>query len=188
MHNLANNFNCSRDGTANLLNIFCKQKEGIHICHINAQSLCNKVDELRYIFENSSVDIVCISETWFSSRLHDEQINMEGYQVFRSDRVSHAGGVAIYSRKHLKCKRITSQPANSEVEYLFLEIASLDGTKTLLGCIYRPNCNIDLNSFYDIVSSFHLCYENIVLVGDFNANLLVDRSSQILCLLSGSNR
>jgi len=42
--------------------------------------------------------------------------------VYRSDRVSHGGGVAIYVNKKLKAKIICQHTINSAIEYIFLEI------------------------------------------------------------------
>jgi len=106
--------------------------------------------------------------------INNNQINVEGYQIFRSDRNSHAGGVAVYAKKNLRCKRICSQPGNSEIEYLFIEIVGLNDKKLLLGCVYRPKSNVALKPLLDQIELLHLRYENIVLVGDFNSNILAE--------------
>lgn len=41
-------------------------KETVNICHLNAQSLLHKVDELKIIFDKVNAHAICISE----SRLH----------------------------------------------------------------------------------------------------------------------
>ena len=56
--------NSSKVMTMNMVRILLRQKRGIKVLHINAQSLNNKVDEFRCVFQNADVDIVCISETW----------------------------------------------------------------------------------------------------------------------------
>lgn len=48
-----------------MVNILSKQASGLRVCHINAQSLYPKIDEFRYMFEGSSIDIICVTETWF---------------------------------------------------------------------------------------------------------------------------
>jgi len=40
-------------------------KNGLKIVHLNAQSLLKKIDELRFLFTKSNVDVMCVSETWF---------------------------------------------------------------------------------------------------------------------------
>ncbi|XP_075158173.1 uncharacterized protein LOC142231450 [Haematobia irritans] len=131
----------SRDGTANMIKILSSQHSGLHICHINAQSLYRKMDEFRHIFEGSPVDIVRISETWFDDSITDMMVSVMGYEIFRVDRKGFAGGVAIYMKKGLNCKpRFTSDGIES-IEYIFLDICSLDRT-VLIGSVYRPN-NLD---------------------------------------------
>jgi hypothetical protein len=38
---------------------------GLNIAHINIRSLRSKIDELSYIIKQASIDILCITETWF---------------------------------------------------------------------------------------------------------------------------
>jgi len=54
------------------------------------------------MFVNSEIDVICVSEIWFVQSLCDVLISCDGYNVYRSDRVSHGGGVAIYVNKKLK--------------------------------------------------------------------------------------
>jgi len=48
---------------ASLVKILVKHKKGIKVDHINAQSLMKKIDEFRYMFVQSNVDVICVSET-----------------------------------------------------------------------------------------------------------------------------
>jgi len=66
-------------------------KNGLKIVHLNAQSLLKKIDELRFLFTQSNVDLICVSETWFVNDLCDLSIICEGFNVYRSDRTGHAG-------------------------------------------------------------------------------------------------
>ena len=50
--------NSSKVMTIYIVRILAMQKRGLKVVLINAQSLNNKVDEFRYVFENSDVDIV----------------------------------------------------------------------------------------------------------------------------------
>jgi len=81
-------------------------KNGPKIVHLNAQSLLKKVDEFRFLFTQSNVDVIFVSETWFVHDLCDSSIVCEGFNVYRSDRTGHAGGVAIYVNVKLKCKGV----------------------------------------------------------------------------------
>lgn len=172
----------------NMVRILAKQKKGFNICHINAQSLNNKMDEFRLIFETSGVDIICVSETWFDKSTPDSLVRLEGYQIFRNDRDNHAGGVAVYLKSHiasrLRCKsRVLISNANEDdevsrrnlVEYLFIEVSSFR-SKMLVGCVYKPNRSVNPCHFYQELETLTACYKDIVICGDFNCNILSDPS------------
>lgn len=56
----------SRDVMIDMIRIRFKQRKCLNVCHINAQSINNKIDEFRLALENSSVDFIRISETLFN--------------------------------------------------------------------------------------------------------------------------
>lgn len=163
----------STDSIVNMIKILTKQKNGLKICHINAQSLKNKVDELRSIFENSLVDIISISETWLNSNSSDSSISLHGYKVFRADRVTHGGGVAIYVKNEISCKINCKSGNNDLVEYIFIEIFS-NGDKLLFGSVYRPNRRISFEDFFAKLEVISTPFTKIVIAGDFNSNILIN--------------
>ncbi|XP_075157688.1 uncharacterized protein LOC142230955 [Haematobia irritans] len=167
------NIGSSIDGVNNVIRILGKQKPGIHMCHINAQSLANKMDEFRYIFEQSGVDIICVSETWFNSSISDNLVRTYGYTALRNDRCSVGGGVAIYIKNHFWHKVICKSMHNDIVEYIFIELM-FNGRKSLVGCIYRPNKNIPFDSLLTVLTNITVHYDDILLAGDLNSNLLCD--------------
>lgn len=126
----------SRDVMIDMVKILAKQRNGLNVCHINAQSLKCKIDEFRLTFENSSVDVICISETWFNETTTDSLISLNGYRVFRHDRKKRGGGVAIYVRLGISCKFIAESGDDDKIEFLFLEILAND-KRLLVGCLYR---------------------------------------------------
>lgn len=167
--------NFSNDVTRDMINILCSQKNGLKVCHINAQSLNNKIDEFRFNFENSKADIVCVSETWLRSTTPDSLVSLNGFKTFRADRLrqSHGGGIAIFVKDTIMCKFILKSDSDDLVEYLFLEILS-NGNKSLIGCVYRPDRRINLTNFYNKLESVAAYYTNIVIAGDFNSNLFTE--------------
>lgn len=75
-----------------MIRVLARRKSGLKIVHINAQSLNNKMDEFRYNFSLSGVDIICVSETWFHPNIQDSIYDVPGYNLFRADR--RTNGVA----------------------------------------------------------------------------------------------
>lgn len=124
----------SIDSTKVMVQILCKQKKGLSICHLNAQSLRNKTDELRYIFEESNVDVICISETWLDNTVSDSMVSICGYKVFRSDRATHAGGVCIYVKTKMKCHVVAMSSNECAIEFIYVEISCQSDKKTSRWC------------------------------------------------------
>ena len=177
------NLNCNFSGGSirnahTMLRLLSNRKKGLKIIHLNAQSLVNKIDEFRYMFEKSDIDVLCVSETWFSDNMPDSLFKIEGYKIFRADRlkqnVKRSGGVAIFVKNKIPCKF---------VEYLFIEIHSTD-SKMLIGSIYRPHRSIDCLPILNVIQDISFVYDNVVICGDFNSNALCDDSliSEMLSL------
>jgi len=121
------------------------------------------------------MDVICISETWFDPNINDEMFQVEGYKLFRADRVERAGGVAMYVRKSLKCHLLQKSDSNSNVEYLFLVINGVNGP-VLVSSVYRRNNRIDFKLYTDLLANISIAYKDIIVVGDFNCNILIDNS------------
>lgn len=153
----------SKDNIYSMVRILSKQRTGLHIIHLNAQSLNNKMDEFRYIFTSSGVDIICISETWFHIDTQDITYNLPAFTLYRADRLTNAGGVCIYVRNELRCSIKVKSPGGNDIEYLFLEIAVTGDDKILLGCIYRPNRGIRIDPLISLLNELSLHYEDIIL-------------------------
>lgn len=107
LNTISSSYGYSRDSIMAMVRILSKQDDGIHICHINAQSLRNKVDEFRLIFENSQIDVICVSVTWLNRNIPDSIVNLSGYKLHRADRKTRGGGVAIFVKSNVSnCLKI----------------------------------------------------------------------------------
>ena len=163
-----------KDNSNTIIRLLKKQRKGITVCHLNAQSLVKKVDELKYLFEESGIEIICISETWFDQNMPDSVFCLNNYVLYRADRLKHAGGAAIYIKKSICCKIISKSPPESKIEYLFIEVLS-GNNKLLIGTVYRPNCLIETSFLIDYIQNISLNYNDIIISGDFNSNVLRDK-------------
>lgn len=173
---MSNNAYSSKASLNCMIKIMAKQKPGLRVVHINAQSLNNKIDEFRYVFCNSGVDIICVSETWFQPTICDSIYNVNGYKLLRADRQSNAGGVAIYIKLGLRFTLKLRSNNDSSMEYLFIEVSMQNKETILLGCVYRPNNHVDIEPVRNVIENLSLCYNDIIIAGDFNSNLLLDNN------------
>ena len=87
--------------TMNMIRILARQKRGLKVVLVNAQSLNNKVDEFRYVFEKSDVDIVCISETWLLIHRMDTSASVATGYTDRIDWVMQAQWLFLWRRTYL---------------------------------------------------------------------------------------
>ena len=126
-------------------------------------------------------DILLLTETWLVDDISNNELNLNGYFVYRTDRrqdtdgvTTRGGGVLMAVSKSLKSSRIT--PNNdisrwSRAEELFVKI-SANEFKFIFGVIYiPPNSEIDL--YYYHVKNVELIKNKrkdhkIVLRGDYN--------------------
>lgn len=162
----------SKDSLYSMIRVLSKQKPGLKIAHLNAQSLNNKMDEFRQLFTTSGLDIICVSETWFHFSVSDGIYQLPGFNLFRADRETNAGGVCIYIKNGLKCNVKLTSDNTSQIEFLFLEMITEDKNKILIGAVYRPNRRIQIDSLMASIADISVEYNDIIIAGDFNSNLL----------------
>ncbi|CAB3979236.1 partial [Paramuricea clavata] len=103
------------------------------------------------------VDIFTINETRLDESISDEEVNIEGYNLYRKDRCRSGGGVAIYTRDVLNAREM-SQFVPKDIEAVCLEIVKHKTKPMLVTSIYHPpNSKAD---FMDALENyFHLLDE-----------------------------
>lgn len=162
---------------------------GIKVAHMNAQSIVpspssTKFDEVRNLFENSIIDVIGVSETWFNPTVTDRAVHIQGYKIHRKDRVvRRAGGVCLYISERFKTRVIYDTMTESVCESLYVEVTLGNGQLILIGVVYLPHrsFNVCESDICDIASS----YENVIIMGDFNVDVF-SRGDEVrnLCGLS----
>ncbi len=60
--------------------------KGITLGSLNVRSLYNKVDDVKLLLERTSLDILCIQETFLSTCIDDMHIHIPNYNISRLDR------------------------------------------------------------------------------------------------------
>ena len=97
-----------------------------------------------------------------------------GYVPYHLCRDGRGGGVSVYVSSHYtSCELDASSGVSHDVEYLFIECAMND-RRILIGVIYRsPGGDFDtyLGSLENSLST-HSRYDELIIAGDFNLNLL----------------
>ena len=76
-----------------------KQK-GLVISSWNIRSIVSKFQQIETIVADADIDILCVNETWLGSMNNSNAFALEGYDLFRHDRVvKKRGGVSVSTQK-----------------------------------------------------------------------------------------
>ena len=119
-------------------------------------------------------DAIAITETFLSPEQSDSHLQLPEYHMLRHDRVGkQGGGIALYVRNNFATKILsTSEPQfDNSPEFLIAEIAYVN-VKILVAVVYRRPSGSIPHQFFEILSNIIPSYNNIIVTGDFNCNLL----------------
>ena len=159
--------------------------KGLKFCHLNVRSILNKIDQFKIHFERSSFDVITLSETWLTEGVNSGLLEMDGYQLLRSDRATlvgnglkRGGGLMTYIKNDLNFSVIHSDSKNiscQDVEIQRLELCSSVQKNVLLLNVYRPPsgsvsiCFENIDLVLEEEENLHL--KDLILMGDFNLNI-----------------
>ena len=77
---------------------------GFKISHLNVRSITHKMDSIRLLLKDNTLDVFTVSETWLSPKVTDTEITIPGYSVVGKDRNSRGGVVAMFIRDGIPFK------------------------------------------------------------------------------------
>lgn len=151
------------DGNANpnLNNILIK--------HINVRSLKSKLDQIKMMIKDESIDILCCTETWLEPDISSNLIQIEGFNVYRKDRVKKGGGAIIYVREEYTSSQVM-QNNNDEVEDLWVNVQVRKNKSFVVGSVYRqPKASVQSFEYIEERLREAITLEkNLYILGDFN--------------------
>ena len=149
----------------------------------NAGSLVNKRSKFQSFVYSNPIDVYCITESWLSDSVFDNEILPSGYSIFRKDRGSRGGGILVVVADSIPIKLI---PSPSNLEALTIMISYSKG-QILLWCVYIPP-NPDayyFRSYVSYLSNLVTSHESILFPGDYNLPDII--WSSLSCSSSNSN-
>ena len=160
----------------------------LRISHLNINSLRYKCQTIREFIHSVKPQVVCISETWLDPNYKSDGLQIEDYLFVRNDRgirnsVScrrefiQGGGIAVYLHSSLSYKLLYASAIKclSDTEYMILEVfsrKSADTSRFLLAVVYRRPAGVMLSEFFIKLENYMQTFKNIIIVGDFNINML----------------
>ena len=138
--------------------------------HIKMNSLLPKIDELRYIAKLIKAAVIGILESKLDDSVLSSEIQIENFNLFRSDRNRHGGGLACFIRNDLYYNTKSFLPP--EIENVFIEIFLPHSKPPVVVTIYRlPSQDSFTETMTEHFSKINKNDTEIYILGDFNINL-----------------
>ena len=131
-------------------------------------------------------DIIVLTETWLGE--HGGNFGMPyGFTAHHTIRAGRrGGGVTVLCSDKLKAKRMSDLcTADDTIESCIVEIVGIEFSLVILA-IYRPHSDSIINfnnRLIDLLNHHSLRNKNVVIVGDLNIDLLLERNHEFICSL-----
>src|SRR5271169_6404308 len=150
---------------------FTVNSGNLNCFYANARSLINKIDNLELYVVEEKPDIIGITETWALETIGDGELSLEGYTMFRKDRIIgeklRGGGVLLYVKNYINVLLRDDIADVNFPENIFCDI-EIGGEKTLVGVCYRPpnSTKMQDEALYKLLGL--VSKEKLLVMGDFN--------------------
>ena len=107
---------------------------------LNARSIINKKNELDIMVDEIKPHIIGITESWANNDITDAELGLEGYVMFRKDRMGRrGGGVLLYIKETIPAYEVQLQEEADCNEAIWCKLVTGHTTVTI-GVVYRcPN-------------------------------------------------
>ena len=157
-------------------NLASKEK-GFKISFLNIHHLYGKLDQLKaMLHESNQLHVLGLCETFLDNTYSDTDLQIEGYNLIRRDRPNRiGGGIAIYISEYVSFK-VREDLDNSNIESLWVELKLPKSKPILLSTVYRPpdSGRYWVSEFEKQLEQAYAEDKEVILIGDFNKNLLVN--------------
>ena len=156
--------------------------DSISFCYTNADSLLNKMDELKLLIDDKKPDIIAITESMpkNNANIPINEFNIPGYDSFVNKNPKR--GVIIYANSQLNAEECQELNENPFEENTWINFTSKEKKSILVGCIYKSPNSTSKNEeeLYKLIKNEKIVsYDRVCIVGDFNyPNINWDRTNE----------
>jgi exonuclease III len=138
----------------------------------NAQSLKSKINEIECILNSEKPAVAAITETWLSPATPDSLIlrqNSAFYNILRSDRNSHGGGVCLITSSSIPSAIVKSESIKDAHELLAVDL-NLNYNFIRIITVYRvpASSNSSCENLMHVIEELVECEHPSIVVGDWN--------------------
>ena len=135
---------------------------------LNARSIINKKNELDIMVDEIKPHIIGITESWANNDITDAELGLEGYVMFRKDRMGkRGGGVLLYIKETIPAYEVQLHEEADCNEAIWCKLVTGHTTVTI-GVVYRcPNITKENNDkIHNAISE--VSKGDCIIMGDFN--------------------
>ena len=158
----------------------CNNSGKFSVLSVNVQSLRAKYNEFTILLkhlQNQGCDfsVICIQETWLPDNYDTIDLLLDGFNlVTQGTKCSSHAGLAIFVKTHFNFTILPMYDSSDVWEGLFIELKNNFHKSVVIGNIYRPPRDVNINyqtfikELTPILSAFEKRKAGVVLAGDFN--------------------
>ena len=155
---------------------------------LNINSLRNKFDIMHYLLKCQYLDMLALCETKLDDSFTKCQFDVPGYNCIWKDRSRNGGGLLYYIRSDIPHRRRDDLEhvidSHMGFELIIMELTLNHKEKWLYALGYKPpeiTNSVFENAFQFLCDVMMNESSNIVLLGDYNYNLLEENSLAHTC-------
>ena len=146
------------------------------ISHLNVNSLSSKFCEIKELLNVCRFEVLVLSETKLDASFKQATLDIEGYSCVRQDKRSNSGGLLTYISNDIPFSVGRINLCNDDIECTSVELNIADQKLLLLGMYKNPRMEpLSFKVFFEeTCEQMSEMYENIIIIGDLNFNMLQD--------------
>ena len=135
---------------------------------LNARSIINKKTELNIMVDDIKPHIIGITESWANNDITNAELGLEGYVMFRKDRIGRrGGGVLLYIKDTIPAYEVQLQEEADCNDAIWCNLVT-GHTTVIIGVVYRcPNITKQNNEkIHNAINE--VSKGDCIIMGDFN--------------------
>ena len=143
-------------------------KSEIKCVCLNARSIINKKTELNIMVDDIKPHIIGITESWANNDITNAELGLEGYVMFRKDRIGRrGGGVLLYIKDTIPAYEVQLQEEADCNDAIWCNLVT-GHTTVIIGVVYRcPNITKQNNEkIHNAINE--VSKGDCIIMGDFN--------------------
>ena len=143
-------------------------KSEIKCVCLNARSIINQKTELNIMVDDIKPHIIGITESWANNDITNAKLGLEGYVMFRKDRIGkRGGGVLLYIKDTIPAYEVQLQEEADCNEAIWCNLVT-GHTTVIIGVVYRC-LNITKQNNEKIHNAINeVSKGDCIIMGDFN--------------------